>query len=111
MTFTLPDWWVTLLLALACYRLFRLLAEDTILDRPRNWFVRLPRRWKEGDPIPPEYREKLAIFITCPWCAGFWICLVVWLIWERWPHETVIACVPLALSAVVGLLGKYTAED
>lgn len=110
MTFTLPDWWAFLLLALACYRLFRLIAEDVVLDRPRHWLVGLPKGWKENDPLPSNYRYGLARFITCPACMGAHISWIVWLIWERWPHETVIACVPLALSAFVGLIGEYPEE-
>lgn len=106
----LPDWWVALLLALASYRLFRLLAEDTVLERPRHWLVGLPARWKEGDQIPRGYRYGLASFLTCPFCLGFHISWIVWLIWECWPHQTEIACVPLALSAFVGLVGKFPAD-
>lgn len=107
MTFRAPDWWQALLLALACYRLFRLLAEDVILDRPRHMLVRLPKGWQEGDQLPSNYRYGVARFVTCPACLGFHISWVVWLVWERWPHETLIACAPLALSAFVLLVGGY----
>lgn len=75
----IPEPFEFLLLALVAYRTWRLVAEDEILDWPRNWLVRLPRDWKEGDSIPRAYREKLALFITCPWCAGAWISLVVYI--------------------------------
>ena len=35
MTWQIPTWYGTILLSLAAYRVWRVLAEDTILDRPR----------------------------------------------------------------------------
>jgi hypothetical protein len=100
---TVPSPWIALILVAASYRIWRLLADDIILDRPRNWVVRLPRGWEEGDPIPASYRIELANFITCPWCFGFWITLAVWVIWQIEPHWTTILLVPFALSAAVGI--------
>jgi hypothetical protein len=44
-------------------------------------------------------------FVRCPYCAGFHISVGWWLVWEWQPHWTEVASVPLAVSAVVGLLG------
>jgi Protein of unknown function (DUF1360) len=44
-------------------------------------------------------------FLTCPFCAGFWISLAWWGAWQLSPHWTLVVSVPLAVSAVVGLLG------
>jgi Protein of unknown function (DUF1360) len=100
-----PDVWPFLLLAVAAYRMWHLLAEDTILDRPRRWFLRLGSDWQaEGDPVPPGYRAKHAEFLTCPWCAGFWIGVVWWAAWLAWPEAALIAAVPFAISAVVALV-------
>lgn len=92
-----PDWWGFLLLALAAFRIFRLVAEDTILDRPRERLI----RWM------PKGEE----FVTCPHCAGFWITVGWWACWQAWPHWTVVAAVPLALSAVVGLVAVNLDPD
>lgn len=100
---TTPDWWTFLLLALAAFRVFRLLAHDTILDPARERLLGL-RGWSEGQMIPPGYRRRTAEFLICPWCLGFWLALGWWAAWEIWPHGATVAATPFALSAVVGLL-------
>jgi hypothetical protein len=103
----IPSPWPFALLVLAAYRVWRLLAEDTILDRPR---LRLYRAagWnpESGDDPPPGYRAKLALFISCPWCAGFWVSVAVWACWSWQPHWTLVVSAPFALNGVVGLVAK-----
>jgi hypothetical protein len=93
MTWAVPGWYALALLALAAWRIFRLLAEDTILDRPR-------------DRLTARLGDKWELFITCPFCAGFWISLAWWLVWEAWPHWTLVAATPFAISAVVGMIAS-----
>ena len=95
-----PDWWPALLLAAAAYRTWKLLAEDTVLIRPRAWALKLGN-WETG-PAPSGYRQKLAEFIACPWCLGFWISLAWWAVWLAQPYGTLVAATPMALSAAVG---------
>lgn len=104
---SIPDWWTALLLALAAWRTFRLLSEDTILDRPRAWLLGYSG-WKEGESLPPTLREGLSEFVTCPYCLGFWVSLGWWGAWQAWPHATVVVAVPLAVSAVVGIIAEKT---
>lgn len=85
-----PSFWPFALLALAAFRTWRLIAEDVILDRPRE---RLIRRMPKGEE-----------FITCPWCAGFWITVIWWLAWIAFPHWSLIVATPLALNAVMALI-------
>ena len=100
----IPNWWTALLLALAAWRIFHLAAFDDILDRPRRYVTRLAPSWRqEGDATGPDYREGLAGFLTCPYCLGFWIAVVVWVAWLVFPTETLWVAVPLALNA--GLIG------
>jgi len=88
----IPEPWEFALLALAAFRVWKLVGDDAVLDRPRDALLeRLSDTW--------DY------FITCPWCAGFWITLVWWAAWLAFPYEAVVVAVPLALSAVVGYLG------
>lgn len=101
-----PDWWSALLLGLAIFRTFRLLAKDIILDGPRAWVIRLPREWSEGNPIPEGFREKWSTFIVCPWCLGAWLTLAWWGAWQLWPHGTLVVAALAALSAFVGLVSK-----
>jgi len=98
---SLPGAWQTILLALAAYRIFRLLSEDTILDRPRKWLVRLPANWDESISIPDDYRLGLAKFISCSLCMGFWISVSVWLLWQLNGHWTEVLATPFAISALV----------
>lgn len=101
---TAPGWWEALLLTLASWRLFHLVAFDDILDRPRRYVTRLNRTWRqEGDATGDDYRENLAGFLTCPFCLGFWVALSWWAAWLVFPTETVFVAVPLALNA--GLVG------
>lgn len=92
MTWAVPDWYVLILLALATYRVWRLLAEDAILDPVRRPVL---RRFPS---------EKLVEFVECPFCAGWWIGIVWWLCWTAWPEWTTIVAVPFALNAVAALV-------
>lgn len=92
-----PDWWEFLLMALAAYRTFRLIAWDTIADRPRAWV--LGRVKKRGRDANYWY-----LFVTCPFCAGFWISLAwVCAFWLA-PYWTTVVAVPWAVSAFVALV-------
>jgi hypothetical protein len=105
-----PDWWTSLLLFAAAFRIYRLLAKDTILDMARSKLIGLGK-WGPGMPIPDGYRERWAEFIVCPWCLGFWICLGWWGAWYQWPTTITAVSVPLALSAAVGLAAKLDQDD
>lgn len=104
------SWWTYFLLTMAAYRIYRLIAMDTLLDIPRAWLVGLSG-WKEGTPPPPGYRQRLAEFLVCPWCLGFWVALGWWGAWQLWPHAILIASVPLALSTGVGLIAQLDKEE
>lgn len=108
----IPNWYELLLLALAAFRVWRLLAEDEILDRPRRFILRLGVEWeKEGDPVPADYRGGWALFLTCYWCMGFWVSVAAWGAWQIAPHETLVLAVPFALSALVALVAQALPSD
>jgi len=96
-----PDTFALVLLGLAAFRTWKLIGDDTILDRPRDWFLNRIRD-VGGKNVGAVYMGTL---LECPWCAGFWISLAWWGAWEAWPHTTLIVAVPLVISAVVGFLG------
>lgn len=98
---SVPGWYALILLALAAFRIWRLLAEDDILNRPRRFIVRVPRLWKEGDPPPAGVYYGIVEFIECPYCLGFWVALAWWGAWQIWPHGSLVVAVPFALSALV----------
>lgn len=87
---SVPGPWAFALLAFAAFRVFWLIGEDAILDRPRAFVTANGRR------------ETLTLFLSCPWCCGAWCSLAWWLAWTIGPHWTLVVAVPFALSAVVG---------
>lgn len=87
----IPEPWEAVILALAAWRLWLLLAEDTILDVPREAALR--RLDRKGE-----------LFITCPRCAGFWIGLVLYVAWWLWGDSTLYVALPFAINAVVAFL-------
>ena len=109
---SVPDWWEAIILSLAAWRIFHLLAFDDILDRPRRYVTRLAPTWeKEGDATGDRYREGLGGFIECPFCLGFWIALGMWGAWQMWPHETLVFSAPWVLSALVVAGQKFLSAD
>ena len=85
---SVPDWWEAVLLALAAWRVFQLIADDEILNGPRRY-------------VTGKLDEKWELFIECPYCAGFWIALAWWAAWQINEEWTLIVAVPWALSAGV----------
>lgn len=120
MTPRVPDAWAFVLLALAAYRLYRLGAKDTITeplraaatypddqavalgDDPADRLEVVGRDAKQ----PKAWRVYLATLIRCPWCAGFYVSVVVWVAWLLEPRWALWAATPWAISAVVGLVKK-----
>jgi hypothetical protein len=101
MTWAVPDWWTVVLLWLAAYRVWRLLAHDTILDPIRRRFVRSDSR-----------TVGLSVdFIECPFCLGFWISLAWWLAWVWQPHWALVIAAPFAISALVALVAVNLDPD
>lgn len=113
-----PGPWAALLLTLAAYRVWRLISRDTItepvraaLTYPDDSAVTLGHD-TEGitiigvDDDAKPLRVYLSTMLRCPWCMGFYVSVAAWALWLAWPHAAVVAAVPLAISAVVGLVGK-----
>lgn len=91
-----------LILALGAYRLWMLLAKDTITKPWRTRFLGYEdngarNRW-------PHPHRRTAEFVHCPWCLGFWISLACVAAYYEWPHATRLALAPFALSAALALI-------
>lgn len=83
--------------ALASYRLTRLVVED---DFPP---VKAAREEFLGAYDEDDWPAKL---VTCPWCAGFWIAVMV--VFLRWIFGDRITPLfkALAFSAVTGIISE-----
>lgn len=107
-----PDWWQLTLIVLASSRVWRLLAEDTLVDRPRRWLLRIGPDWQEeGDQLPEDFREGWAKFVTCPWCLGAWTVVAWWVAWLAFGDWALVAATPWAASALVGVIGAYVSSE
>ena len=101
----IPDWFQLVVLGLAAWRTFQLVAFDEILDRPRRWALRVGSEWQPGlNPqtkrpyeVPDDYRLKWGIWLTCPYCAGAWIAAIWWGAFELTPHWTMVFAILAAL--------------
>lgn len=86
-----------ILLALATYRVTRLLVRDTIFASLRN------RIWNR---YPPETTRR-GYLLTCEWCTSIYVGLG-FATWYTISSEVVrFFAVALALSAIAGLLTAY----
>ncbi len=90
-------WWPFILLGLAAYRTWHLLAQDSITESFRNLLEDL-------------FTDGVRRFVECCWCLGFWFSIAWWACWEVWPHGTMWVAAPFALSAVVGLVASHDGE-
>lgn len=135
MVWKIPDWWQITMLALAAFRVYRLIARDTLTEPIRDAFTypddatvdlgerpsevksQFPRPQMEEigrsgivvvgeDEQPKSWRVYLSTLVRCPWCAGFYVSAGWWLLWQTWPHWTMVAAAPWAISAIVALLAK-----
>ncbi len=87
----IPDWYILLLLSLAAYRMWKLLAEDTILAPVRARITM------------SEWEREL---LECPWCLGAWISLGWVVAWWVFPYQSTVIAVPFVVSALVGLYAQ-----
>lgn len=89
-----PAWYALLLLALAAWRTWVLLGRDTVLEPLREWLG--------------ARSQRLLAFLECPYCAGFWIALAWWGLWDAWPHATTVAAAALAITGLVPLIERLS---
>lgn len=103
-----------MLLALASYRVTRLVTTDKItepiFDRVR---FGLERRWyaKHG-PVGSDthFNSKLAFMLSCPWCLGFWVSGVATLLVSLAYGLDYPIITWFAMSTVIGFLGRFDTE-
>jgi hypothetical protein len=82
-----------IVLALAVYRVCRLIIEDTVTERLREAV------WSRFDAS-----RGIGYLITCYWCTGFWVASLLVLLFIIGPVPTMAASLVLALSALAGII-------
>jgi hypothetical protein len=90
------EWFEFVILALATYRITRLVTRDVITEGFRNWF------WTK---FPPE-SKKLGYLLTCEWCLSIWVASLL-VASAMITSVTIAVAGVFALSAVAGLLTAY----
>jgi len=79
---------------LAVARITRLLVEDQLMVKYRQWVV---RKWGETSMV--------AYLAHCPWCTSIWVAVAVMPIAVLFPVKWVIAALAIpAASMITGLL-------
>lgn len=111
----MPDALEAIVLGLAAWRIWHLIAEDAgpwdILDRARSRLLRLPRGWKEGDPVPDDYRYGLREFLECPFCSGLWIAGAWVAFYAIWPTAALWSALLLAVNAAVIFVNHWLSSE
>jgi hypothetical protein len=112
-TWQVPSSWIFVLLTLAAYRLLRFISWDSITEPARAFATGRHETGSGKDARDTgkgrktlRYRPKLDEFLHCPFCTGWWVCVLGFLAWQWWPHAVEVLAVPWAASGVVGLISK-----
>lgn len=93
----MPTPFEAVLLGLAAWRTWHLVAKDDITERPRTWaLARLSEKWDD--------------FIECPFCAGFWISLGWVGAFVLWDEGAVWAALPFALNSAVVFVNAWLSD-
>lgn len=86
---------VAIVLVLASYRITRFLIEDELFDTPRDWLY-----------LKLKGRPALTYMLSCYWCLGFWVSVLVVGLYLSVPYIAPWILAPFAISALVGLIDQ-----
>ena len=84
------------ILALAVYRLTRLVTTDVIFNKYRE------KIWAKY----PIEKEGIGYLITCDWCTSIWVSSLVVCMYKIAPDIAIAVWGVFALSAVAGLMNR-----
>ncbi len=93
----MPGPFEAVLLALAAWRAWHLIALDDITDRPRRYIT--------------DGRDALLEFIECPFCMGFWVALAWVGAYAVDGDVTVWVALPFAVNAGVIFINHWLSSD
>jgi hypothetical protein len=108
----IPHWYVALVLSLGAFRITRLIGWDDFppiarLRAKATGESRYTNSAVSRDAQIIRYRRPtLEHFLHCPFCSGFWICVIVYLAWRFESFWTLTVLAPFALNAVVGITAR-----
>jgi hypothetical protein len=97
------------LLALAAFRITRLIVYDKITRFFREWFVYKYDDVREGKevtiilPYQVGLRRTLHDLVNCPWCIGIWGTLIIVVIYYVFPFGWLITFI-LAIAGVASFM-------
>lgn len=103
---------VLVLLALAAYRVTRLIVIDAIFDETREWFFKKLdfKKVKGSDTFVSRnlVAQKLSYLLQCTWCTGVWVSTGIYLIWagEWYGWDSAIS-----IAAIAGAQGMIHALE
>ena len=84
------------ILALAVFRVTRLITTDVVLEKLRE------KIWSRFSPA----RGGIGYMITCTWCTSVWVASLFVLSYMINTHSTIVVAGIFALSAVAGLIDR-----
>lgn len=95
-----------IILSLASWRISSLLVNE---DGPYQLFSRLRHlagvyhdEWNEA-----KSNYEIGKLFTCLWCFSFYVGIVLMIIYIFYPEQTILGCLPFALSAGAILINKH----
>jgi hypothetical protein len=84
-----------IVLSLAAFRITRLVIEDVIFESVRE------KIWKK---FPPS--TKFGYLLTCYWCLGLWVSVVVFGCYLLAPSITFVVSLVLSISTIIGIISS-----
>lgn len=110
--------WIHLfILTMGAYSLTRLVVTDSIFDSVRAWiFHQFPHEGYASQTKPKRgvlrrtsnnvwVADKgtfIGDLLSCPWCSGFWVSLILFGGYVFIPEITLFVLIPFAIRALVG---------
>lgn len=79
---------VVLIIALASYRITRVITQDTLLHEPREALLRWAWNQEADPPVPNGrgWRTYAYELLTCSFCLGVWVTAGVGMLWAWGPE-------------------------
>lgn len=90
-----------LILILATWRISSLLVSE---DGPFGIFARLRDELSYNEFSQPS--SFVSELFNCLWCMSIWVGLILMIAYSYYPNQTILACLPFALSAGAIVVNK-----